>query len=230
MGFDMRRIAVLVAIFIGALMTAPAAQANTIGGLGYNVGFLKVSANIGVGILQRDIYFKKDDSIRNESTTSRLAAKVSFGAWKIIDVYALGGAGDLAITGTTFRSPLGPYYGGGVRFQVYPWNEGEFRVALDGNATGMRVEDEGIKGDWWEYQAALIVSKTWQNLTPFGGVKYSDSGVHFEPGGTNNLRSDQNVGVFLGIDYFITPYVFFNGEIHIFAETAAFVGVGYCYK
>ncbi|MDP8254380.1 MAG: hypothetical protein P9M14_01390 [Candidatus Alcyoniella australis] len=225
----MRRFVYLVA-FIVVLGFTSTAWATTIGGLGYNVGTLNISADVGVGIFQRDIYFLKDDSMRNEETTSRLAAKISFGPWRIIDFYALGGAGDLSITGTTFRAALGPYYGGGLRLQVFPWNEGEFRVALDGNVTGMHVEDEGVRGDWWEYQAALIISKTWQNFTPFGGVKYSDSGVHFKPGGSNNVRSDQNVGVFLGVDYFITPFVFFNGEIHVFAETAAFVGVGYRYR
>ena len=38
---------------------------------------------------------------------------------------------------------------------------------------------------------------------------------------------DDFVGVFGGVDYFVSPNVFFSGEAHLFDETSIYLGVGY---
>jgi hypothetical protein len=155
---------------------------------------------------------------------------VSFLDW--LEVYGLIGAADWRLDQEGFKGVLGTQYGGGLRLRVFPWfweKTGIFNIDLDAQANGLKTSDNHRNANVWEYQFSGIVSKEFQVFIPYVGVKYTLMGANFSPTGSANMAADTFWGVFIGLDYFVTPFVFFSAELHIFTDTAVNLGVGFKY-
>ncbi|MBF8250905.1 MAG: hypothetical protein HW382_533, partial [Deltaproteobacteria bacterium] len=78
------------------------------------------------------------------------------------------------------------------------------------------------------YLGALVVSNRAGNITPYGGIKVSETVVDTKTGGSSlNFTADKNVGILAGTDYFVNPNVFFNGEVNLFDQQAIYLGAGF---
>jgi hypothetical protein len=124
---------------------------------------------------------------------------------------------------------LSPIYGGGVRPMILPYGFNiPIYVSADLRYTAFTTSDHNVEARYQEFQGALIISYKLKGAMPFGGFKYNPLTVGIT-GTHNDLEGDSNAGVFIGCDWFVTPNVFFSGELSIFSETAAYMSVGYNY-
>lgn len=232
----------LLLLLLGGLWLAAPGQATPLAGPGYNLDQLSFSVAAVVGFAWRDIHVIEDNDKGDDATSSRLGVRATFSPLWFLDVYGNIGTADWRMQEPGFDSVLGLLYGGGLRLRLFPWfweEEGLFNLELDaqamalslrsGNASKHDFGHETADAELWEYQISLMASKTFQFLVPYGGICYDRLGVNFSPGGSQNIESDFHWGVFIGLDYFVTPMVFFSAELHIFSETSLYLGVGFAY-
>ncbi|MCL4236140.1 MAG: hypothetical protein KJ042_16665 [Deltaproteobacteria bacterium] len=208
---------------------AASAMAAPLGGLSYNIGVrgFAFSAGPGVGFVQRDVHVIENERAVDESSSSRLLLKVDVAPVYFFDVFGIVGMADYQLDDADFRGSLAPAYGGGGRLMLLPYSlKTDLNVSLDAQYLGYRTEDHRVKARIDESQIAAIIAYKLRGLVPYGGVKYNPVKAQFA-GDDNDLLNDQEYGVFLGIDYFVTPNVFFSGELSIFSETSFFAMVGY---
>jgi len=123
-----------------------------------------------------------------------------------------------------FEGRLDALYGVGFKFKMFQDPQNKVNVLLDGEVTQFSSEDSGVDADVLDYHIAFTVSNKAGNITPYGGIKFSETEIER---GSRKDTADNNVGVFGGVDYFVNPNVFFNGEVSIFDQEALYVGVGY---
>jgi len=228
----MRSCTVLAASVALILAVPILAEAGTLGALGYNLEQWSFSASAAVGFSQQDVHVKTNRDIDDEATSSRFGIKLAFAPLNWLDVYGLVGAADWRLDEGSFKGVLGTHYGGGVRLRLFPWfweETGIFNFDVDSQASAMSTSDDKVDAYIWEYQWSGILSKEFQLFTLYGGAKYVLGGVNFSPGGTGNMSPDMFWGVFIGVDYFVTPYIFFSTELNIFTKTAISLGVGFKY-
>ncbi|MCZ7584917.1 MAG: hypothetical protein M5R36_17165 [Deltaproteobacteria bacterium] len=184
--------------------------------------------------MQRDVHVIEDDSIVDEAASSRFLVKLNLAPLDILDVYGLGGAADFSLDDANYRGTLATLYGGGIRPMLLPlwFFQSDLNVSADlqylAYTTSDEIAGEDIEARYQEFQAALIIAYKLQGVVPYGGVKFNPITIHMT-GVDNDLAGDTNAGVFIGTDYFVTPNVFFNGELSIFSETSIFLMVGYGY-
>lgn len=222
-------VSIVLAMILGFALGVPAAQAAPVGGLSYNLGArgFAFSAGAGVGFVQRDVHVIENDQLVDESSSSRFLIKVDVAPAYFIDIYALGGAADFQMDDADFRGALTGAWGGGARLMLLPYSlKTDLNVTLDAQYVGFTAEDHDVKAKSDESQVALIIAYKLRGIVPYGGFKYNPVKVQFA-GDDNDLTGDQEAGVFIGTDYFITPNVFFTGELSIFSETSLFLMVGY---
>ncbi len=224
----MRRIIGLTAVVFLALGCA-SALASPMGGLAYNLMTPGVSISSGVGFMQRDVHRIKDERIVDESSSSRFMVKLDIAPVKYFDVYGLVGAADYQIDDVDYRGNLATAYGGGVKQMLFPFGfDSRLNVLADVRYLAYTTEDHNIEARFQEFQGALTIAYLLRGVAPYGGLKYNPIHVGIT-GDRNDLEGEMNAGVFIGCEYFVTPNVFFTGEISIFSETSIHLMVGYNY-
>ncbi len=225
----MRRTALIVATGIALLSLPVAAVATPIGGLSYNIGGPGFSVSSGVGFTLRDVHVIKEESIIDESSSSRFLNKLNVAPVDYLDVYALFGAADYQLADADYRGRLAPMYGGGVRPMILPYGwDIPLNVSADVRYLAFTTSDHKVEGRYQEFQAALIIAYKAEGVMPYGGLKYNPIDVGIS-GRHNDLEGEMDSGLFIGCDWFVTPNVFFAGELAIFSETSAHLMVGYNY-
>ena len=92
-----------------------------------------------------------------------------------------------------------------------------------------------------EWQVAVYVNRTFGNLSPYIGVKYSNLNMDFELDGSGQVsgapvlltidgksEAEDNFGIFLGTDIYLIPNRFsVNIEVRFIDETAGTIGMNY---
>ncbi|MCC6157778.1 MAG: hypothetical protein IT350_06965 [Deltaproteobacteria bacterium] len=223
------KLVVGICVLVLCGVTAVVASAAPLGGLSYNIGSngFAFSAGPGVGFVQRDVHVLENERAVDEASSSRLLLKADVAPVYFLDVYGIIGMADYQLDDADFRGSLAPAYGGGGRLMLLPYGlKTDLNLSLDAQYLGYRTEDHHVKARIDETQIALVLAYKLHGLVPYGGVKYNPVKTQFA-GDDNDLLNDQEYGIFLGIDYFVTPNVFFSGELSIFSETSFFAMVGY---
>ncbi len=224
----MRRIFGLAAAFLLAFGCA-GAWASPMGGLAYNLMTPGVSISSGVGFTQRDVHTLKDERIVDESSSSRFLIKLDIAPIKFFDFYGLVGAADYQLDDVDYRGNLATAYGVGIKPMLFPLGfDSRLNVAADLRYLAYTAEDHNIEARYQEFQGALTIAYLLRGVAPYGGLKYNPILVGVT-GDKNDLEGEMDAGVFIGCDYFVTPNVFFTGEISIFSETSIHLMVGYNY-
>lgn len=196
---------------------------------------------------QKLIHSPSDFDDEGSSLSSYLGLKLSIYPADFFGFFGSIGTGDWRMSEINYQSFLGISYAGGVTFKIFPWKKNPFQTVLalalggfQGSGSAQEPEnwDEEESSDWaertdidvLEYQGSLLFSYAVErNIIPFGGVRYVAQYVRFAPHYQYNMSPMGKWGVQLGLDYFVTAYVFFSGEIQIFERTAFFMGVGLKY-
>ncbi|HLB05900.1 MAG TPA: hypothetical protein VJL62_04215 [Thermodesulfobacteriota bacterium] len=208
----------IIALFFLAAIV-PASHAGQVGGLVTNVGEGGLSLSTGLSYAEKDV---ERNGRREEMTTRQLVVKGSYGLLPNLDLNVKLGFADLEVD--DFEGRLDALYGVGFKFKMFQDPQNKVNVLLDGEVTQFSSEDSGVDADVLDYHIAFTVSNKAGNITPYGGIKFSETEIER---GSRKDTADNNVGVFGGVDYFVNPNVFFNGEVSIFDQEALYVGVGY---
>jgi hypothetical protein len=211
----------------GWLGAAPAHAASD-GGLSYNIG-PSFSVGAGVGYSMRDVHLSSNWADTDVLSSSRFLVKPDIAPVRYVDIYGLIGAAELELQNRKFDGTLGLDWGVGLRPQLFPlvWNN-PLNITLDGQFVQTRSADHNTHATLDEVQASLIFSYVMKSLAPYGGLKYDHTWMEFKSK-RNEMQDKLDWGLFIGCDYFVTQNVFFNLELTIFAETAAFLSTGYKY-
>ncbi len=224
----MRRIFGLAAAFWLVFFCATA-LASPLGGLAYNLMTPGVSISAGVGFMQRDVHTLKDERLVDESSSSRFLVKLDIAPVKYFDVYGLAGVADYQIDDVDYHGNLATAYGAGIKQMLFPFGfDSRLNVLADVRYLAYTTEDHDIEARFQEFQGALTIAYLLRGVAPYGGLKYNPMNVGVT-GKRNDLEGEMDAGVFIGCEYFVTPNVFFTGEISIFSETSIHLMVGYNY-
>lgn len=213
----MRRFALALILL---LITASAAGASQIGGLMANVGERNLSLSVGVSYITKDM-----EKNCQEMSAKQLIIKGSYGLLPDLDLNIKLGFADLETDTPDFAGTLGPLYGIGVKFKLFKDPEDKVNVFINGEVSKFTSSDSATDAEIIDYSGSFIVSNKAGNMTPYGGVKVSQTEVDLT--GYSKLRANKNIGIVGGVDYFVNPNVFFTGEINIFDQDALYLGVGY---
>lgn len=214
----MRRFILVLSFLLAAV---PAAYSGQVGGLATNVGEGGLSLSTGLMYIDKDI---ERNGHKEEMTTRQLVVKGSYGLLPSLDLNVKLGFADLEVDDIDFEGRLDALYGIGFKLKMFQDPNNKVNVLLDGEVTQFSSEDNGDDADVLDYHLAFIVSNKAGNITPYGGIKFSETEIDFD---STKYTADNNVGIFGGVDYFVNPNVFFNGEVNIFDQDAVYVGVGY---
>ncbi len=207
------------------LVFAQGAAASGSGGLAQP--FAKGQGMFGVtmGYSQRDL-----DGGGDEAQSRRLLFKGGFGFGEGLDGYAMLGFSDLKYSGTDFSGSLGELIGLGVRYGGFLIGEGPARLVLDFQWEYFSSEDGNIDARVDATHLAAYVVREFGAagkvgyFYPFGGIRYSM--VNYSNDGPD-FHEDERIGIFGGADYFVSPNVFFSGEMHVFDEESVLLSAGY---
>jgi len=199
--------------------SSAAAGAGQVGGLATNVGEGGLSLSTGLLYVDKDV---ERSGNKEEMTTRQLVVKGSYGLLPNLDLNVKLGFADLEVG--DFEGRLDALYGIGFKLKLFQDPNNKVNVLLDGEVTQFSSEDNGVDADVTDYQVAFIVSNKAGNITPYGGIKISETEIDSD---STKFTADNNVGVFGGVDYFVNPNVFFTGEVNIFDQDAVYIGVGY---
>lgn len=175
-----------------------------------NWGFLKISSKIGE---QAELYGKigVSDLKGNWKRLNGTKVKVEMDRGLAL---AAGGSADL------WRSE-----GGDVALRLgseIRWTEpGIDKVKVDEVSVDISEADFEL----WEWQVSLAVSKEFERLIPYIGIKYSDSDMKtkYTYGGTAydiDAGNDNNIGAFAGFNYPVTDNFTVSLEGRFFDEEA----------
>lgn len=176
--------------------------------------------------------------------------KASVYIGKKLDIYATigtygGKVKDFIDTSYIIDSKMVAAWGLGVSyvFHEFEFLDGILRLGSDAK---FRVFDPGIDKvkyfredtetanevmDFTEWQASLGLSYQYKNFVPYFGLKYSDmkSRIGFNQNGTafrdHSIYSDNNIGLFYGIDILIKDNISVNIEGRNIDEKAANIGI-----
>ncbi|MBI2061454.1 MAG: hypothetical protein HYT87_17075 [Nitrospirae bacterium] len=219
-------------------------RADNVGAPAGVLGRHKVGFSVNSGVFQRDVEFKEglsqagaaneDKAVLTSIRPIVLKAQGNILDW--LNPYALFGIADLRLDENNYEGTMKPYVGGGAVFRVVDSLEAgpdisfQLHSAYTYSNAYISSENESFDLNYWEVQAALILHKRISNFIPFMGIAYSDTFLSELSG--NNAKLDYGartvpVGLFAGLDYFITPNVYIHSELHNFVEDAIIVGLGF---
>jgi len=229
-----------ISIAVGILLVCSLAYAMPMGGLSYIPEAFSMSLSIHLGYQQQDqelMHSPQDVESQGTSYSSYLGLKLGIYPADFVGFFASFGTGDWRMSEIEYQSFLGIDYAGGVAFKIFPWERSAFQTVLALSVGGFQSSGSAHIGkeqrndiENMEYQGSLLFSYAVErNIIPFGGIRYDASYTRFSPRYQYNMTPSGKWGVQLGLDYFVTPYVFFSGEMQIFERTAVYMGVGLKY-
>jgi len=241
--------AIAVIIFPSFVFSAPVGNpANPV--------LLKGDNNFKLGAMF-DFVSERELDVTGESVeleANFYTAKLAYTFADRLDVYVLLGMIDEAEVDEKVGSDSYKYFfdedfswGIGATFLVHEFENGiklgadaKYRVAeadltaLDINGTKYEISDiTDVQGDYDEWQIALGIAKQLGKFVPYAGVKYSDvelqakgtiAGTTYE---TNNVNSEEVIGVFVGISFLPKDNFSINLEGRFIDETAFSLGCNY---
>lgn len=209
---------------LAAVLTALPCGAAQVGGLAWPAGQGSFSTSLTVAYAEQSIRDGGDD----KASTFRNLLRAEFGLTDELSVYGALGVSDIDLEDADFRASRGGSADGGLRVGLVRSGDGSLQLALDLEAEYLKAGDVGRAS----YRAAAYVVKqfgasgTVGYFYPFGGFQVSYAkymGQH----GVDDYTSKDFIGIFAGADYFVSPNIYFSGEIHLFDESSAYGTVGY---
>ena len=212
---------VLALFFVAAIETS--AQAGQLGSQAATVGEGGLSLSAGINFAIKDMV---TGGTKLEMTTRQLVVTGDYGLLPSLDLYIKLGFADMEVKG--FKGRLDALYGVGAKFKLFKDPEDKLNVTIDGGVTRFNSGESSRDATVTDYMGALIISNRTGNMTPYGGVKVCETEVELKSGaGSTKYSADKKVGLLAGVDYFVNPNVFFNGEVNLFDQQAIYLGAGF---
>jgi hypothetical protein len=210
--------------FLLTLLSALPCGATQVGGLAWPVGQGGFTSSLSVGYAEQGV----KDGTNDRASTFRNLLRAEAGLSDEISVYGAFGVSDIDLGDAHYRAGRGGSAGGGLRWGLVRTADRSLQLALSLDAEYLKVGDVSRTN----YRAATYVVKQYGAsgsigfFYPYAGfdVSYANySGRH----GVGDFHSRDFIGVFAGADYFVSPNIYFSGEIHLFDESSAYGTVGY---
>lgn len=212
----MKRVVLAAVLFLAVASTVGASQT---GGLVTNVGERGLSLSAGISYITKDI---ENGGPKEEMSARQLIVKGSYGLLPNLDLSVKLGFADLKTD--NFEGRLDALYGVGLKFKLFSDPEDKVNVFIDGEVSKFTSSDSATDAEILDYNGAFIISNKAGNMTPYGGIKVSQTEVDISG---SKATADKNLGIVGGVDYFVNPNVFFTGEVNIFDQDALYIGAGY---
>jgi hypothetical protein len=205
---------------------------------------LRLGVGLGYGLRELDNGREYRDSLRRLTVLGRVSAMVHDRVEVIGFFHGADGDRHLA----DFQGRMGMGGGGGAR--VWALLQEQAGVNLGLGAVYGYTENRGTTGDddrrnrtgrhddWLkehQLQVDLVLSRRVQNWTVYGGALFDrvwlkqtypsaiDEALY---GPLGKAKGELPVGIVVGIDYFVTPLVFFSLEGQNFHEDALYASIG----
>ena len=213
---------VLALFFAAAIATS--AQAGQFGSQAATVGEGGLSFSAGINYASKDM---KINGAKEELIARELVLTGDYGLLPSLDLYIKLGLADMEVKG--FKGRLDALYGVGAKFKLFKDPEDKLNVTINGGITRFNSGDSSADATVTDYMGALIVSNRAGNITPYGGIKVCETEAEVKPtggGSPSKYTADKKVGILAGVDYFVNPNVFFNGEVNLFDQQAVYLGAG----
>jgi hypothetical protein len=218
----------MLLVLILLLLAATPAMAAQMGGMIAMDKPFSFSLSAAVGYHARQVYLDNDDSTKLDAEQKQFLFKPNLSVHEHIALYLQVGFTDLTID--NFRGRLGATYGGGLNLSLLPKRRyDKFNVGID-IAMLMFDSEDDITYNVLEYSGGLYFTYDTRQMSYYLALQYSDARYECDEPGVPDLLADDHFGVVMGIDYLITPEVFFIGEMHNFDEDFILLGVGYWFK
>lgn len=151
-------------------------------------------------------------------------AKIGISPFQWVEIFVRGGFSDLKLGMRNFHSPLGPRVGGGVKFGIKP-EGGYVSLCFQTDFLYQHNSDISLEVNLYDLMGTLYVSFKYANFYLYGGVDVSQTWLDFSSG--DDYTGKRIVGVVVGMDYYATPSLFFNVEMHNFDKDAVFFSIGF---
>lgn len=210
------------------VLAAGAAHASNTGGLAWPVGPGGFASSVTIAYAEQDL-----DKSGETVSTFRNLLRAQFGLLDDLDVYGAVGTSDLEVSDSDEGGGRGFTFGGGVHYSMVRAADASIRLMLNLEAEWLNVD--GVKRG--AYQAAVYVVKqygaagTTGYFFPYAGARVSYAkyrGGDLDGDGENETDKAENfIGFLAGADYFVSPNVFFTGEVHLFDEMSVYGSAGY---
>jgi len=186
-------------------------------------GTATLTENLLRGGIFLSFQWREVDSPKGEKFTSigsHLFLGISPKRW--LCGYVFGGFSDMKFDEEDFHSPLGPKFGGGIKFSVSPGSN--VGLNFDGQFAYQHNSD-GKSLNYYELQSFLTISYRYANLYVYGGLSISQSWLDFSS--EKDYTANNPFGVVVGMDYFVTPILFVTAEMHNFDKDVVYIGIGF---
>ena len=195
---------------------------------GFPLSNFGLTGGIGFSYIYRPLQNKEGyaDSIKS----FQILLRGGIGITNYLNFFIMGGLNDARKKVGGFKGTLSPFYGVGARLVILSQNFTITNLYVEGDTTYSEISgiENGKVGTlyWVKFDGKIGISKFLKNyIALYGGFKYSYQRIKFAQS-EEMLHSQLPWGVFIGADYFVTPFVFFEAEMHNFDQDALFLLVG----
>lgn len=235
------RTAAICAAFAAVLLATTPATAVVLGSPGAPSPAFSARMSAGFGYTARAL--DNSAALRDRLRRFSFYGRLSLMATDWLELIGIVGGADGRRSLTDFSGNLGIGGGGSVRFYLMRQEDFEINVGLGGGAEvwknkgnspdpagGNILISDQLKER--QFHGQLVLSRAFQTWNLYGGFVYNyaqvrQRGLGNAPAGTaRNEEALTPYGLVVGVDYFVTPLVYFNLEGQNFHEDSIFASVG----
>lgn len=221
-----RRIAWGFAIIAAFLCLPHPANAVPIGAVSVRQKTGDVSLGFGIDYTMRRVTSSNSGDADMSSKGFSILAR--YNIVSSLSIYADGGFSDIWLSDPNFKGYLGGSYGGGLRLSLPDPQRSRFTININADIHNTQSGNSVRSVNNFEYSGAVFAAFKNLNTVTYGGLQASNVDLSF----TNpniSYSSKYNLGGIFGLDQYITPYVFFNFEVHVFDVQSVEGSVGYTF-
>ena len=224
--YNTRRKVCGFAILVALLCLPQTARAVPIGATSVGQKTGDVSLGFGIDYTMRRV--TSSDSMDADMSSKGFSILARYNIVSQLSIYADGGFSDIWLSDPNFKGYLGGSYGGGFRLSLPDPHRSRFTININADIHNTQSGNGVRSVNNFEYSGAVFAAFKNLNTVTYGGLQVSNVNLSF----TNpniSYTSKYNLGGIFGLDQFVTPYVFFNFEVHVFDVQSVEGSVGYTF-
>ncbi len=214
----------LLALFVLPMLFIPInAHAVPIGTLSVGQKTGDFSLGFGIDYKMRRVNY---DGYDTDMATKGFSAAARYSIISSLTVFADAGFADVSLSNPNFQGYMGFSYGGGLKFSVPDPHRSRYTINFDADVYNVQSGNSVRNANDFEYSGAIYAAFKNANTITYGGLQASNVDLSFTSP-NQDYHSKYNVGALFGMDEFITPFLFFNFEVHVFDEQSVEGSMGY---
>lgn len=212
-------------VTIAVLYLPHPAMAVSTGALSVGQKTGDISLGFGIDYKMRRVDYEGYDT---DMATKGFSAVARYSIISSLTVFADAGFADVSLSNPNFQGYMGFSYGGGIRLSVPDPHRSRYTINFDADVYNVQSGNSVRNANDFEYSGAIYAAFKNANTITYGGLEASNIDLSFTSP-NQDYHSRYNVGVMFGMDEFITPFLFFNFEMHVFDEQSVEGSIGYTF-